>query len=135
MRRTGTPDDLVTRPGPLAIVLVILHRGPQSLQELERVVGVRSGTIRYHVAALHHAGVVAFIAEVKPKLVRLVDVPGVSRMLDKARPGWAQGGIPRGSLWGEVQAAIDTRRVRNNYHTRIALQPTRPGFLSLKRQK
>ena len=133
MRRDGTAEDLLTRPGPLAILLVLLHRGPQSLQQLEDIVGVQSGTIRYHVAALQEASIVAVDPAIKPKILRLVDARAISRQLDKARPGWSEGGIPRGALWREVQAAIDTRRVRATYHTRIALQPSRPGVHSVKR--
>ena len=122
MRRDGTAEDLLTRPGPLAILLALLHRGPQSLQQLEDIVGVQSGTIRYHVSALQEAGVIAVDPIVKPKILRLVDARMTTRQLDKARPGWAGGGIPRGALWREVQAAIDTRRIRATYRTRITFQ-------------
>lgn len=119
MRRTGTPDDLVTRPGPLAIVLVILHRGPQTRQQLEDAIGVQSGTIRYHVYAMMDAGILA-ATEARGLLTQhLVDPTHIIRLLDKARPGWRDGGIPRGALWREVQAAIDTRRTRGRYRTRI----------------
>lgn len=121
MRRTGAPDDLVTRPGPLAIVLVILHRGPQTRQQLEDAVGVQSGTIRYHVYAMMDAGILAATEKDGRQVHHLVDAKGIERMLDKARPGWRQGGIPRGALWREVQAAIDTRRTRGTYRTRIRL--------------
>lgn len=121
MRRTGTPDDLVTRPGPLAIVLVILHRGPQTRQQLEKAVGVQSGTIRYHVYAMTDAGILAATERDGVHVHHLVEPKRIERMLDKARPRWRDGGIPRGSLWGEVQAAIDTRRTRGTYRTRIQL--------------
>ena len=134
MRRDGTAEDLLTRPGPLAILLVLLHQGPQSQQQLENIVGVQSGTIRYHVAALQEAGIVTLDAAAKPKLVRLVDGRMVSRHLDKTRPGWSEGGIPRGALWREVQAAIDTRRIRATYHTRIAFQRRRQSVLPVKRR-
>lgn len=134
MRRDGTVEDLLQRPGPLAILLVLLHRGLQSFQQLEDAVGVQSGTIRYHVSALEQAGVVTVDPSTKPKILQLADPRMVPRLLDKARPGWAEGGIPHGALWREVQAAIDTRRVRATYHTRIAFQRRRLGFLATKRK-
>lgn len=121
MRRIGTPDDLLARPGPLAIVLVLLHRGPQTRQQLEEAVGVQSGTIRYHVYAMMDAGILATAHKDGPQVHHLVDPKRIERMLDKARPGWRQGGIPRGALWREVQAAIDTRRIRGTYRTRIRM--------------
>jgi hypothetical protein len=118
VRRTGTPQDLVNRPGPLAIILALLHRGPLTRQELEDIVGVQSGTIRYHVYAMADAGILAASGE-PPQRLHLVDARPIERMLDKARPGWREGGIPQGALWREVQAAIDTRRKRGTYRTRI----------------
>ena len=117
MRRNGTAEDLLTRSGPLAIVLVLLHRGPQLRQELESQVGVQSGTIRYHVLALEAAGLV--MQDGKPIQVRLRDPAAVRRMLAQAYGDWERGGIPRGWLWRQIQAAIDTRRVRGTYRTRL----------------
>lgn len=111
MRRNGTPEDLLTRPGPLAILLCLLHRGPQTHMDLQAVVGVQSGTIRYHVQAMRAAGLVT-VESSKPSKVRILDEKAVTRALDKLQPFWRSGGIPRGPLWREVQAAIDTRRIR-----------------------
>lgn len=122
MRRTGAPDDLVTRPGPLAIILVLLQRGPQTRRQLEDTVGVKSGSIRYHVYAMLDAGILATAHKDGLQVHHLVAPKGIERMLDKARPGWRKGGIPRGALWREVQAAIDTRRLRGTYRTRIRLR-------------
>ena len=121
MRRTDSADDLVTRPGTLAIALVLLHRGPQTRQQLEDAVGVQSGTIRYHVDAMMDAGILGASTKEGLHVHHLVDPKGIERMLDRARPGWRQGGIPRGALWREVQAAIDSRRTRGTYRTRIRL--------------
>lgn len=111
----------MTRPGPLAIVLALLHRGPQTRQQLEEAVGVQSGTIRYHVYAMLDAGILAATEKDGRQVHHLVDARGIERRLDKTRPGWRQGGIPLGPLWREVQAAIDTRRIRGTYRTRIRM--------------
>lgn len=129
MRRDGTAEDLLSRPGPLAIVLVLLHRGAQSIPQLEAAIGVQPGTIRYHVDSLRQAGLVSLDEAAKPNSTRIVDPARVAKMLNRVRPGWAEGGIPRGALWCEVQAAIDQRRVRATYRTSIPFKvPTHAGF-------
>lgn len=67
------------------------------------------------------AGILAATEKDGRQVHHLVNAKGIERMLDKARPWWRQGGIPRGALWLEVQAAIDTRRIRGTYRTRIRL--------------
>ncbi len=128
MRRNGTPEDLLTRPGPLAIILVLLHRGPQLRQDLEGQVGVQSGTIRYHVLALEAAGLV--VQDGEPIHVHLRDATATRHMMAKTYPDWERGGIPRGWLWRQAQAAIDTRRIRGAYANRVPLprppSPRRP---------
>lgn len=124
MRRDGTPEDLLNRPGALAIVLVLVHRGPQERQGLEDQVGVQGGTIRYHVLALETAGLV--VQDGQPIQIRLRDAASTRRMLEKAYPGWESGGIPRGWLWRQAQAAIDTRRIRGANANRVPL-PRRPS--------
>lgn len=124
MRRNGTPEDLLSRPGPLAILLCLLHRGPQTYQDLETTVGVQSGTIRYHIAAMRDAGLLAIDSR-KPAHILLIDEKGVTRALDKLRPNWRSGGIPHGDLWREAQAAIDTRRIRAKYLTRMRFSDPR----------
>lgn len=97
--------------------------------QLEATVGVLGGTIRYHLKSLREAGVVSVDEETKPKTTRLVDPGYVAKVLNRARPGWASGGIPRGPLWREVQAAIDKRRVRDTYRTKLSLRaPAESGF-------
>lgn len=118
MRRNGTPEDLLSRPGPLAILLCLLHRGPQTYMDLQATVGVQSGTIRYHVQAMRAAGLIT-VETSKPSKVRILDEKAVARDLDKVLPTWRSGGLPRGALWRQVQAAIDTRRVRASYLTRV----------------
>ena len=135
MRRNGTPEDLLTRPGPLAILLCLLHRGPQTHMDLQAIVGVQSGTIRYHVQAMRGAGLVT-VESSKPSKVRILDEKAVMRALDKLRPFWRSGGIPRGPLWREVQAGIHTRRVRATYLNRVpfAHQARRPALHSFSRR-
>ena len=128
MRRNGTPEDLLSRPGPLAILLCLLHRGPQTYQDLETTVGVQSGTIRYHIKALRAAGFVT-IEPSKPAKIQIVDEKAVARALGKLRPDWRSGGIPRGALWLEIQAAIDTRRIRAKYLTRLPFSGPRKSAL------
>lgn len=82
---------------------------------------MQSGTIRYHVYAMMDAGILAATERDGRQVHHLVDPKRIERMLDKARSGWREGGIPRGALWREVQAAIDTRRKRGMYRTRIRL--------------
>jgi hypothetical protein len=118
MRRDGTQDDLLSRPGPLALVLALLHRGPQTRQDLESIVGVQSGTIRYHVLSLEAAGIVVQSAT-EPIQVHLANPDLTRRQVAKRFPGWDNGGIPRGALWRQVQAAIDSRRVRATYRTHL----------------
>lgn len=118
-RRDGTPEDLLGRPGPLAIALVLLHRGPQARQDLEGIVGVQSGTIRYHVLALQAAGLVKQTTTV-PIQVMLSNPDATRRAVARLYPDWEDGGIPRGWLWRQAQSAIDTRRVRGAYRTRLA---------------
>ena len=118
MRRDGTPEDFLSRPGPLAIVLVLLHKGPHARQDLEGLVGVQSGTIRYHVLALEAAGVITQ-SPTEPIRVNLTNPEATRRIVARMYPDWDQGGIPRGWLWRQVQAAIDTRRVRGFYRTRV----------------
>ncbi|MFA5943546.1 MAG: helix-turn-helix domain-containing protein [Candidatus Thermoplasmatota archaeon] len=119
MRNDETAEDLLSRPGALAIILCLLHLGPQTLRDLEATVGVQSSTIRYHLQALREAKLVVTEIVGGLRRTRLIDPDGMARLLDKAKPHWRQGSIPTGKLWREVQAGIDKRRARKSYRNRL----------------
>lgn len=89
---------LVREPGPLALVLALLVKGPQAIPALSTLLQVPRSSLRYHLAILQGEG----ILDIRERQATLVEPKRVRALLRACPPTEDELG-PHAPLWEIVE--------------------------------